>query len=138
LALAGVLAGGLVSLVTVYPIRFGLLDFEGLTYRQAGLVTLAAHLIAASVAATIGAMAVRWHFRASQLRARLAAAAWLTLVISGALATLPVVAVAWATGFSSDASVVALDAALVLAICAYGLVIVGRRMGLETDSPSAY
>jgi hypothetical protein len=135
LALAGAVAGGLLSLVTVYPIRFELFDFNGLTYRQQGIVTLLAHAIAAAIAVLAGAAAVRWHFRTSRSPGRLAAAAGLGLVISGALATLPTVALAWATDFSSGASVVALEITLVVFVCAYGLVTVARRVGLSSGGP---
>jgi hypothetical protein len=131
LALGGALAGALLSLATVYPLRFGLFDLSGLTYHQQGIVTLVAHLVAVAIAVLGGAAAVRWHFRTFTAPGRIGIAAGLGLIASGALAVLPIGVIAWATNFSTAGSVVGSEVAVVVMFCAYGLLTVARRIGLE-------
>lgn len=136
-ALAGAVAGGLGALVIVYPLGFGLIDRLGPTAAREGIAALAIHVAAVGLAALSGALAVYWHFRTWHSPRQLAVATGLALLLSGGLATAPAIAVGWLTDFSTDWSVVAAEVAIVVAICACGLVAVGRVMGVQHSPPSS-
>lgn len=117
LAFAGALVGGLLSLLTVYPVGLTLMDAFADSYAQEGLIALTLHVLAGLLAATGGAVFVGFGHRDSGSARRLALTAGGGLLAAGALAVGPAVAIARASGYSTQASTMTLELVVVVAIC---------------------
>lgn len=131
IALAGAFAGGLLSLVTVYPIGSRIIDESHGGYAMEGEMAMAMHVVAAVLAATCGGLAVRWHFRRQSDPERLGFAAGAGLLVSGAVAAVLTVAFARTTDYSTRTPVVFTELVLVVLVCACGLLGTARLLRLN-------
>ncbi len=127
-ALGGVVGGALLSLGTVYPVALHVIDSGAYSSSREGALALLSHTVAAVLATGFAALAVRLTFSDSPGVGRLALATWLTLLVSGAVAVLPAVAVARSTHFSAAAGPTFVEVLIVAACCAGGMALLARRL----------
>lgn len=120
-ALAGAVAGGLLSLITVYPIGIRFIEASSGDPDVEGALALCLHVLASLLAAACGGAAVRWHFRHLQGAKRLGFVAAAGLLASGAVAAYITVAFARTTDYSNRTPVVFTELVLVLFVCALGM-----------------
>lgn len=125
--LVGAVAGGLLALLTVYPLGFAAMDKLSTNYENEGWFALFLHVVAAatSVATAMGAVWWRFRFRGQIHR---------TLVLTGGLFTIgglasiaPTIALARSLNYSNATPVVLLEIAIVVGCCSVG-VLTARRL----------
>jgi len=129
-ALTGAAAAGMLALVTVYPIGSALMDNTRFNFTQ-GLIALATHVVAATMAAAGGALAVGWSFGSYRHPRRLALASGVGLVVSGGVAALLAVGYAGLTHYSTQASVELTEVMIVTLVCALGVIATSSLVPVE-------
>lgn len=133
--LAGAVAGGVLALLTVYPLGFSAMDKLSTNYENEGWFALFLHVVAAaiSVATAMGALWWRFRFRGRVRR---------TLVLTGGLFTVgglasiaPTMALARSLDYSNASSAVLLEVAIVVGCCSVG-VLAARRLLTRQHHPT--
>lgn len=135
-ALAGAVLGAALSLVTLYPVGIGLVASRATTYEDEGRVILTLHVMAACMAALTAAAVVRWHFRSWGNRNLVAVVTCVALLVSGAAASGLAIGVGWLTNYRTDPNIVVTEVAIVVGVCACGLVAAARILGLQRPPES--